>query len=64
MNIFLTGATGFKGSWLTLYLLRKGAEVWGYSLKNEDQYSLFNELKLDSRNKENSLSKFKQIYVI
>ena len=61
-KVFITGATGFKGSWLTLYLLRKGAEVWGYSLKNEDQYSLFNELKLDSRNKENSLSKFKNYY--
>ena len=31
-RVFLTGHTGFKGSWLTLWLHRLGAEVYGYSL--------------------------------
>ncbi len=31
-RIFLTGHTGFKGSWLAVWLRRLGAEVYGYSL--------------------------------
>jgi len=31
-NVFLTGHTGFKGSWLCLWLHRLGARVTGYSL--------------------------------
>ncbi|MBM4163220.1 MAG: CDP-glucose 4,6-dehydratase [Lentisphaerae bacterium] len=31
-RIFLTGHTGFKGSWLALWLHRLGARVYGYSL--------------------------------
>lgn len=31
-SVFLTGHTGFKGSWLTLWLDRLGAKVSGYSL--------------------------------
>lgn len=31
-RVFLTGHTGFKGSWLALWLLRLGARVTGYSL--------------------------------
>ena len=34
-RVLLTGHTGFKGSWLTLWLLSLGAEVWGYSLAPE-----------------------------
>lgn len=33
--VFLTGHTGFKGSWLTLWLQRMGARVTGYSLPPE-----------------------------
>jgi CDP-glucose 4,6-dehydratase len=32
-KIFITGHTGFKGSWLTLWLETLGADVKGYSLK-------------------------------
>lgn len=32
-RIFLTGHTGFKGSWMVLWLKQLGAEVYGYSLK-------------------------------
>lgn len=31
-RVFLTGHTGFKGSWLALWLHRLGAKVYGYSL--------------------------------
>lgn len=31
-KIFITGHTGFKGSWLTLWLTELGAEIKGYSL--------------------------------
>ena len=45
-RVLLTGNTGFKGSWLSLWLLSLGAEVWGYSLAPEGQRSLFNDLAL------------------
>jgi CDP-glucose 4,6-dehydratase len=40
-RVFLTGHTGFKGSWLTLLLARMGAEVRGYSLEPPSNPSLF-----------------------
>ena len=35
-RVFLTGHSGFKGSWLTLWLHRLGAELYGYSLLEDD----------------------------
>ena len=46
-RVLLTGHTGFKGSWLSLWLLQLGAEVWGYALAPEADRSLFGELGLD-----------------
>lgn len=40
-KVLLTGHTGFKGSWLTNWLLRLGAEVVGYSNKIPTEPSLF-----------------------
>jgi CDP-glucose 4,6-dehydratase len=40
-RIFLTGHTGFKGSWLSLWLNRLGAEVHGYALDPPTEPSLF-----------------------
>ena len=40
-KVFLTGHTGFKGSWLSLWLQRLGAEVTGYSLAPPTSPSLF-----------------------
>lgn len=40
-KIFLTGHTGFKGSWLTLWLQALGAKVTGYSLAPETDPNLF-----------------------
>jgi CDP-glucose 4,6-dehydratase len=47
-RVFLTGHTGFKGSWLSLWLFSLGAEVKGYSLNPPTTPSLFNEVKIDS----------------
>ncbi len=40
-NILVTGHTGFKGSWLCLWLCTLGANVTGYSLDNADPHSNF-----------------------
>ena len=32
-RVFLTGHTGFKGTWLTMLLNKMGAEVMGYALE-------------------------------
>ena len=36
-NIFITGNTGFKGSWLSYILKSNGANVYGYALKPDDE---------------------------
>ena len=41
-RVFLTGHTGFKGSWLALWLSRLGAQVRGYSLDPCTEPNLFN----------------------
>lgn len=40
-RIFVTGHTGFKGSWLCLWLAKLGAEVTGYALEPPTNPSLF-----------------------
>jgi CDP-glucose 4,6-dehydratase len=40
-RVFLTGHTGFKGSWLSLWLQSLGAEVTGYALNPPTNPSLF-----------------------
>ena len=42
-RVFLTGHTGFKGSWLSLWLQSLGATLRGLSLEPPTQPSLFNE---------------------
>lgn len=41
--VFLTGHTGFKGSWLALWLAGMGARVYGYALDPSTTPSLFAE---------------------
>lgn len=40
-RVFLTGHTGFKGSWVSLWLKELGAEVYGYALEPPTNPSLF-----------------------
>jgi CDP-glucose 4,6-dehydratase len=42
-RVFLTGHTGFKGSWLSLWLQAMGAVVKGYSLEPNTATNLFTE---------------------
>ena len=40
-KVLITGHTGFKGSWLTLWLLSKGVRVIGFSLPPPTKPCLF-----------------------
>jgi CDP-glucose 4,6-dehydratase len=46
-KVLITGHTGFKGSWLSLWLLDLGAKVAGYSLPSPSNPSHHDLLKLD-----------------
>ncbi len=43
-RVLITGHTGFKGSWLLLWLIELGADVTGISLEPDSTESLFNEI--------------------
>ena len=45
-RVFLTGHTGFKGSWLSLWLDALGANVTGYALDPPTQPSLFEQAEV------------------
>lgn len=46
-KVFITGHTGFKGSWLCMWLHALGAEVRGYALKPPTHPSIFEILQLE-----------------
>jgi CDP-glucose 4,6-dehydratase len=46
-KVFVTGHTGFKGSWLVLWLVHLGANVVGYSLKPSTQPNHFDVIALN-----------------
>jgi CDP-glucose 4,6-dehydratase len=46
-RVLLTGHTGFKGSWLSLWLQAMGAEVTGYALAPPTNPSLFDIAKVE-----------------
>ena len=48
-RVFVTGHTGFKGGWLSLWLSRLGAEVTGYALPPPTTPSFFEATGLESR---------------
>ena len=48
-KVFITGHTGFKGSWLCSWLLSLGAEVYGYALEPPSEPSAFAALGLEHR---------------
>jgi CDP-glucose 4,6-dehydratase len=45
-RVFLTGHTGFKGGWMSLWLQSLGARVTGYALEPPTEPSLFDEAKV------------------
>jgi nucleoside-diphosphate-sugar epimerase len=46
-KVFITGHTGFKGSWMCLLLNMWGAEVYGYALNPPTEPALFSDAKID-----------------
>tara|TARA_B100001175_G_scaffold131783_1_gene112000 strand:- start:441 stop:1496 length:1056 start_codon:yes stop_codon:yes gene_type:complete len=48
-KVFITGHTGFKGSWLSVWLSKLGANVIGYSLSPGIDPNMFNSLSLEKR---------------
>ena len=45
-RVFVTGHTGFKGSWLCMWLESMGVDVAGFSLNPLDSPNLFSEAKV------------------
>ncbi len=59
-KVFITGHTGFKGSWMSILLNILGAEIYGYSLK-PDKKSLFNQANCKSFLKKNFYGNVKNL---
>lgn len=55
-KVFITGHTGFKGSWLSLWLNRLGAEIKGYSLESDTHPNHFGLLKLNIDSEINNIN--------
>lgn len=47
-KVLVTGHTGFKGTWLSLWLTMLGAKVYGYSLVPNTFPSIFSVLKMEN----------------
>ncbi len=47
-DVFVTGHTGFKGSWLIMLLKHLGANVFGYALEPDTDPNLFSMCALDN----------------
>src|SRR5262249_44401143 len=48
-RVLVTGHTGFKGGWLTLFLQSLGARVTGYALAPDNEPSLFEAAAIGKR---------------
>ncbi|MCS6772445.1 MAG: CDP-glucose 4,6-dehydratase [Kiritimatiellae bacterium] len=47
-KVLVTGDTGFKGAWLSLWLMELGADVYGFALPPETREWLYSRAALDS----------------
>ena len=54
-NVIITGNTGFKGSWLTAWLLKLGANVFGISKDVPTDPSMFEILSLENKIKHHNI---------
>lgn len=62
-KVLVTGHTGFKGGWLSQWLLQLNAEVFGYALDPPTTPSIFDQLELSKhvRNNCNDIRNFQKI---
>ena len=51
-KVLITGHTGFKGSWLAIWLTKLGANVIGYSLDPIGEESLFELANMNNKMKD------------
>ena len=63
-RVFLTGHTGFKGSWLSLWLHSLGAEVTGYALDPPTEPNLSPLTSSNAANVLHSLRKFATLRIL
>ena len=64
-KVFITGHTGFKGSWLCIFLKSLGAEITGYSLEPNTTPNLFNLANLRKKIKKSTIGDvrdYKKLY--
>jgi CDP-glucose 4,6-dehydratase len=47
-KVLITGHTGFKGSWLSLWLQQLGADLCGYSLNPPTTPSLYVDARIET----------------
>lgn len=62
-KVFVTGHTGFKGSWLSLWLQAMGAQVKGFALEPPTQPALFDEAKV-AQNMTSEIGNIKDLEVL
>ena len=60
-RVFLTGHTGFKGSWLSLWLSSMGAEVTGYALAPNTTPNLFSVLNIEDQIKASHIADIRDL---
>lgn len=63
-KVFITGHTGFKGSWLCEWLLALGAEVYGLALPPPTKPSLFRQLKLEKRIRSHTIGDIRDLAAV
>jgi len=63
-KVVITGNSGFKGSWLSLWMYHLGAKVLGISLKNSSKFPNLKIFNLNNKmlNKNIDIKNFKKVY--
>ena len=60
-SVFVTGHTGFKGGWISLWLSNLGAKVHGYSLIPPTTPNFFSETQLESRMQSSTIADIRDL---
>jgi len=60
-SVFVTGHTGFKGGWISLWLSKLGAKVHGYSLIPPTAPNFFSETQLENRMQSSTIADIRDL---